>query len=300
MESEESFLISFNKKSLKLILIIYLVSSSLSFLFFGALKALGFNDNISINSLIILGIIILSYAILFYKCYKCTITENGFNTKAFNITKIIILLITYFHYLFLNFTMHIDSLWLMIFFFVILGALFFDVKMIMTSIILSILCQIIVFVNNPSIFIDKQLPIAESLMRIIAIILTLAGIFVIVYFASKLLKSIGDKEIEVKEENQKLVDLFKNISEISTIILSSSENLSAAIEEQTSSLLEASGTSQAVSEDSSEMLDKSNKNKEILSNLLNANEVVTNKTKDSEHKIKELITITDNNQNSLN
>ncbi|SFD46353.1 methyl-accepting chemotaxis protein, partial [Clostridium uliginosum] len=300
MESEESFLINFNKKSLKLILIIYLASCFLSFLFFCVLKALGLSDNISINSLIILGILILIYAIAFYKCYKSTITENGFNTKAFNVTKIIILLITYFHYLFLNFTMHIDSLWLIIFFFVILGALFFDVKMIIQSIILSILCQIIVFVNNPSIFLDKQLPIAESLMRIIAIVLTLVGILVIVYFASKLLESISDKEIEVKTENQKLVDLFKNISEISTIILSSSENLSAAIEEQTSSLLEASGTSQSVSEDSSEMLDKSNKNKEILSNLLNANEVVTNKTKDSEHKIKELINITDNNQNSLN
>jgi methyl-accepting chemotaxis protein len=181
-----------------------------------------------------------------------------------------------------------------------LGALFFDVKMITISIILSIICQVIVFVNNPLIFQDTQVPIAEAAIRIIAIGLTLTGIFIIVYFSSKLLESISNKEIEIKEENQKLIDLFNHIAEISATVLASSENLSVAIEEQTSSLLEISGTSNSVSNESGEMLDKSNKNKEILSMLLNANEVVANKTKDSEDKIKEFINMTDKNQVSLN
>lgn len=300
MEKTENFLINFNKKSLKFVLIIYLVSCFSAFLLFGALKFLGYNDNISINSLIILGICILIYAILFRICYKCTITKSGFNTKAFNITKIIILLITYFQYIFLNFTMHLNSMWIVIFFFVILGTLFFDIKMIIASIGLSILCQIIVYVHNPLIFQDNQLHTAEVVIRIIAIILTLAGILMMVYFSSKLLASIEEKEIEIKKENDKLMNLFENISQISSTILVSSENLSATIEEQTSSLQEVSGTSQALSEDSGEMLDKLNKNKEILNTLLNANEVVVNKTKDSEDKIKELINTTDNNQQYLN
>lgn len=300
MEKTESFLINFNKKSLKFVLIIYLASCFLSLLFFGALKFLGYNDKISINSLVMLGIFILIYAIVFRICYKCTLMENGFNMKAFNITKSVILFITYFHYLFINFTMHLNSIWVSIFFFVILGALFFDIKMIIVSISLSIACQIIVFVHNPSIFQDNQLHIAESLMRIIAILLILAGILIIVYFSSKLLESIGEKEVEIKKENQKLMSLFRNISEVSSTILASSENLSAAIQEQTSSLQEVSGTSQALSQDSDEMLNKSSKNKEILNTLLNANEVVVSKAKDSEDKIKELIKITDNNQQSLN
>jgi methyl-accepting chemotaxis protein len=299
MEKRENFLIDFNKKSLKFVLIIYLISCFLSLLFFSALKFLGYNDEISINSLAMTGILVLIYAMLFRICYKSTITKNGFNIKAFNITKGVILLITYFHYIFLNFTMHLNSLWLVIFFFVILGALFFDVKMIIVSIGLSILCQFIVFVHNPSIFQDKQLFVAESLMRIITILLTLAAILLIVYFSSKLLKSIGEKEIKIREENQKLINLFENMSEFSSSILVSSENLSVTIEEQTNSLLEVSGTSQALSDDSGKMLNKSNRNKDNLNALLNSNEVVVNKTKDSEDKIKDLINITDNNQRSL-
>ncbi len=300
MNTKESSLISFNKKSLKYVLIIYLACCSIALLFFCALKIVGLNDKISVKSLIILGISTLIYTLLFRICYKYTITKNGFNTKAFKITKIIVLIVTYYQYLLLNLTMHLNSIWIVIFFFVILGALFLDVKMLIVSIVLSVLCQIIVFVNNPSILEFKQMAVAESTFTIIAIFLTLSGIFMIVYFSSKLLESISEKEIEMQKENQILVNLFKSISEISTIILASSENLSAAIEEQTSSLQEVSATSQAVSHDSGEMLDKTNKNQEILNILLNANEVVANKTKDSEDKIKEFVDITDKNQKSLN
>jgi len=300
MDNKESFLISFNKKSLKFVLIIYMACCTLSFLFYLGLKLLGLNDNISVNSLIMLGIFVAIYGIIFRICYKCTLNQNSFNIKAFNITKGILLFITYFQYLFLNLTMHLNSLWLVVFFFVILGALFFDMKMIVASIVLSIICQIIVFLNNPSIFKANKLFVAESAMTIITILITLTLIFIVVYLASKLLESISEKEIEIKEENQKLLDLFKSISQISNIVLASSENLSSAIEEQTSSLLEVSGTSQAISKDSSEMLVKTNKNNEILNTLLNANEVVANKTKDSEEKIKEFINITDKNQESLN
>jgi Methyl-accepting chemotaxis protein len=271
----------------------------MALLFFSGLKILGLNDSISVNSLIIQGIAIVVYIIAIRVCYKNTITENGFNLKAFNITKIVILILTYFQYLFLNFTMHLNSIWIMIFYFVILGALFFDLKMIITSIILSILCQIIVFVNNPKIFNDTQYAIAEVSMRVITISLTLAIIFMVVYFASKLLESIDEKEHEIKKENEKLVYLFKNLTEISTTVLNSSQNLSVAIEDQTSSLLQVSATSHDISNDSNEMLNKAEKNKEILNTLLKANEIVAIKTKESEDKIKEFIKATDYNEKAL-
>lgn len=300
MKTEENSIIKFNKKTLKFVLIIYLACCTLSFLFFAGLKIAGINDKINVSSLIILGAIIIIYAIVFGICYRKTITREGFNQKAFTATKGIVIVITYFHYLYLNFTMNLDSLWLVIFFFAMLGALFFDVKMIAVSIALSVLSLVIVFVNNPVVLKGKELEVGELLMKIIAITMTLGGIFIIVFFSAKLLKSISEKESEIKEENEKMIYLFKNISEISGNILAASENLSVAIEEQTSSLQEVSGTSQSVSEDSNEMLSKSNRNNEILNGLLHSNEVVANKTKDSGEKIEELIKGTDKNQKSLN
>ncbi|MBC2581395.1 methyl-accepting chemotaxis protein [Clostridium sp. DJ247] len=300
MEIEESSLIIFQKNLLKFILVIYLLSCVLSFLFFGTLKLSGLNPNINTTSLVILGVLIVIYAVLFHICYKSTVKNSGFNIKAFNVTKAVVLLVTYGQYLFLNFTMPSKELWPVIFFFVILGALFFDIKMVAVSIVLSILCEIIVFFSNSSIMPDKQMLAAELSIRIVVIALTLAGIFMIVYFSSKLLKDISIKEIKLKKDNEKMVSIFKNISEFSEIILLSSENLSTVIEEQTSSLQEVSEASQAVSNDSGQMLDKSNKNKEILNNLLSANEIVTSKAKESEEKTIELINMTDKEQKSLN
>lgn len=299
MNSKESSIITFNKKTLKFVLIVYISLCIMALLFFSGLKVLGLNDSISVNSLIIQGIAIVIYIIAIRICYKNTITEEGFNLKFFKITKIVILILTYFQYLFLNFTMHLNSIWIMIFYFVILGALFFDLKMIIISIILSILCQIIVFVSNPHIFNDTQYAIAEVAMRTITIFLTLAIIFMVVYFASKLLKSIDEKEAEIKKENEKLVYLFENLAEISSTVLNSSKNLSVAIEEQTSSLLQVSATSHDISNDSNEMLNKAEKNKEILNTLLKANETVVIKTKESENKIREFINATDHNEKAL-
>ena len=90
MNTKESFQIAFNKKTLKFVLIIYMVCCTLSFMFYCSIKLLGFNDKISTTSLIMLGIFVLIYGVLFRECYKCTLTKNGFNIKAFNITKVIV------------------------------------------------------------------------------------------------------------------------------------------------------------------------------------------------------------------
>ena len=300
MNSNESFQKKFNKKSIKIVLIIYMICCIMSFIMFSTMKLAGFNNDISVHALIILGVLVTIYGIVFYKCYKWTLGGGKFNVKGFNSTKIALLIITYFQYLYLNFTMHLNSVWLVIFFFIVLGALLFDLKMIVASIVLSILCETIVFIHNPSILQYKSLGIADPIMTVSATFITFGLVFMTVYMASRLLKSITEKEIEIKSENQKLLDLFNRISEISNIVLSSSENLSSAIQEQTGSLVEISEVTRSVSEDSDNMLDKSSRNKEVLNTLLDANEVVVDKTRDSEEKINDFISTTDKNQKSLN
>ncbi|WP_271812701.1 methyl-accepting chemotaxis protein [Clostridium beijerinckii] len=300
MDNKKSFKISFYERTLKIVLLIYMLCCCMALIFYSGIKLLGFNDKISTNSLIMLGIFTVIYGIVFYKCYKDTISENGFNMKAFNRTKLIHLFINYFQYLYLNFTMHLSSTWLIIFFFLILEALFFDMKLIITSIILSLVCQVVVYINNTSIFNFNEFFTAEMMLIVTIIIITVSLIGVIVYFSSNLINSIGEKEVQIEEENNKLLNLFKSIGEISNNVLTSSENLSASIGEQTSTLLDVSGTSQYIAKDSVEMLAKSSENTKILRNLLDANEVVARKTKDSEEKIKTFLDVTDKNKKALN
>ncbi|UZQ50263.1 methyl-accepting chemotaxis protein [Clostridium kluyveri] len=300
MEYKESFQKIFNKKSLKIVLIIYMVCCIMSFICFSVMKLISINDKITSNTLIVLGILVAIYGAVFYKCYKWVVACDSINPKALNVTKILVLTITYFQYLYLNFTMHLNSVWLIAIFFVILGALFFDLKMIIASVVLSALCIVIVFIHNPSILKYEKLASAEIYMTMVTVVITFILLLIMVYMASKLLKSISEKEAEIREENEKLLKLFKRISEISNTVLSSSENLGAAIAEQTSSLVEVSDVTNLVSQNSDEMLDKSNNNEDILHTLLNTNEGVVHKIKDSEGKINNLIGITEENQKSLN
>ncbi|MFL0250176.1 methyl-accepting chemotaxis protein [Clostridium neuense] len=300
MNTGKTFKTNFYEKMLKVILAIFIICCIVAFTFYSALKLFGFNDKIHTNSLIILGILTVTYVVILWSCYKHTVSKNGFNVKWFNITKYVYLFITYFQYLYLNFTMHLNSTWLIIFFFITLESLFFDLKLIITAIAVSIACQISVYIYNPSILNYKTLLPAELMLTSVTIIIALILTSLVVYFSSNLLDSISEKEIKINEENQKLLNLFKNISQTSNTVLASSENLSAAIEEQTSTLLEVSETSQNISNSCEEMLNKSNKNSEILKTLLNANETVSKKTNASESQIKDFITVTDKNQQSLN
>ena len=300
MEYKESFQKIFNKKSLKIVLIIYMVCCIMSFICFSFMKLIGINDEITSNTLIVLGILVAIYGVVFYKCYKWVAACDSMDPKALNVTKILVLTITYFQYLYLNFTMHLNSVWLIAIFFVILGALFFDLKMIIASVVLSALCIVIVFINNPSILKYEKLASAEIYMTIVTVVITFILLFIMVCMASKLLKSISEKESKIREENEKLLKLFKRISEISNTILSSSENLSAAITQQTSSLVEVSDATSLASQNSDKMLDKSNNNEDVLHTLLNTNENVVHKIKDSKDKINNLIGITEENQISLN
>jgi methyl-accepting chemotaxis protein len=264
------------------------------------MKVTGINDSLTTSAIIILTAAIITYGIVFRICYVWTVRKDGFNTKAFNVTKGIILFITYFHYILLDVISYSNSQWMVIFYFIILGALFFDLKMVSISMILGIISMGVVFKRNPTSLTGGELSQSEIMIKIIAITLTLIGIFLIVYFSSKLMKEIVNKEEELEIENKKLVDLFKNMSEISESILETSENLSCAIEEQSSSLQEVTTISQSVNSESKDMLNKANKNKNILDSLLKANEIVVDKTNDCQDKIESFISTIDVNLKDLN
>lgn len=114
------------------------------------------------------------------------------------------------------------------------------------------------------------------------------------------MKEIDISETKLKEENEKISQIFKSISGFSESILVSSENLSTVVQQQTGSLQEVAGTSESISTDASEILNKSKQNKEILNTLLNTNVIAAGKAEDAESNASMLIEMADKNQKSLN
>ncbi|WP_346944841.1 methyl-accepting chemotaxis protein [Clostridium sp.] len=299
MNNENNTIVNYQKQSLKYVLIIYSISAILASIFFTGMKLLGQYDDVSFTLICGLWVIVFVELMIFKVMYNKTVTQSGLNEKMFKILKVVILVLTYINYIYMGLSIPSKELWIIVFYFILLGAFFLDNKMNLMSIIFSVISQLIIFIMNP-ISLPGEFFVRELSLRIVAITLISFGIIIYTVFASKLLSSIGESEKDLMSSNEHINNLFLKITEFTKNLLNSSEVLTAISKEETKYLEELAVTSETVCNDSNTMLNNSLENNKILSELLNTNEQIANKTKDTEIKSKGLIKISNENEKSLN
>ena len=299
MNSNDSIVVNYQKRSFKFILIVYGISAITAALAFSIMKFIGLYDEVKWTHIGILVGLVIVELLIFRIMYKATLKADNNWTSLLNKFKIFTLVICYINYLFIALMIPSRELWVCVFYFVLLGALLLDVRMNVLSIIMSILCQIVIFNFNPSVVPAKEVILRELIIRGIVITLISTGIFIFTFFASRLFKEVEANETMLRESNDKISNLFNNISEFSNGLTSSSDSLATMIEEQTSSIQEIANTSENISVDAAEMLDKSYKSKESLETLLNINKVVSSKIKDTKDVSINLVKVSSGNEESL-
>lgn len=298
LEKSIGAIVKYQNKILKFILIIYSISATSAAILFLFLKFIGFYNEVMWKYLIIfLGIVIIEL-LIFKAMYNLTLETNELE-KVIKTLKISMLLISYINYMYLMFMIPSKELWVCIFYFIILGALFLDIKMIINSITISILCQIALFLLNPLILPDKQFFVREIIIRVLCILFVSFGIFIFTFVSSKILSEVSDNEEILNEKNKNITVLLNKISEFAKIILDSSNVLTSVIENRASSIQEISSTSQCISSDSNTMLDKSAENTKTLEQVLHINENISSKINSIEKDSSDLINISNNNEISL-
>lgn len=182
MENSGSIIVNYQKRTLKFVLIIYSISACLAGGLFAFMKFIGLYNEMKWAPIIVLIILVLIEVVIFRLMYKNIISdENSWNKKLTRL-KAIILIISYINYLYINLLVPSKELWISIFYFVILGAMFLDKKMNAISIIASILCQVAVFLLNPVVLPDQQFLLRELIIRVVDISLVSFGIFIFTLF----------------------------------------------------------------------------------------------------------------------
>ena len=300
MNEKTNTIIDYQKKTLKFVLIIYSISGALAAITFAVMKYLGLYNSVEWISLGVFGGLVISETLVFWFMHKNTVSQNNFHRKKFNILKYMIFIMTFINYIYLVFMIPSKELWMSIFYFIILGALFLDIKLNIAFIVAGVLSQIIIFVFNPNTLPADDLMVQEFVIRAIVIGLTSLGIFVFTLFASRVLNKIQEKEDNLKRNNEKISEIFDKTSEFAHTLLESSQMVSTIAEEESTSMQEIAYTSDNVLNSSNQMLDKSKENNEILEDLLSNNESISRKTQDSEKVALELIDKSNNNEISLN
>jgi methyl-accepting chemotaxis protein len=299
LNQEEGIRIKYQKNTLKFVLLIYSISCLLSSVFFIVVKWLELNNELQWKNVFMLLAVTLIEVIVFFFMYKGTVKSRVLNGEKLKVLKVVILLITYGHYLFVTLSMPFSEFWMGIFYFIILSALFLDVKMISVSVAMSFISEVIIFALRPELLPAKQNFTAEINIRIINILLTSLGILAFTMFGSRILKNADENEKQLKESNNNMINLFDKIGGFSDILLRSSNLLSSAVEGETISLQQVADTSLEVQQDTNIMLNKSKENAETLNNLLDTNETVNNKTRKAEELSDKLLSISTKNEISL-
>ncbi|WP_186430686.1 methyl-accepting chemotaxis protein [Clostridium sp. BSD9I1] len=299
MANNDGIVSNYQKKTLRFVLILYSISALLAGITFAGMKLLGLYKEVKWGYIVIFTVLVLLEVVMFRVVYKSILKANDNWMNQLNMFKPIILVISYVNYLYITLMIPSKELWVSVFYFIIIGALFLDNKMNILSIIIGLICQFIIFKFNPSILPDDQVIIRELIVRSIVITLISAGIYIFTLFASMLLKDVEANEDMLKEKNDRISGLFIKIAEFSNRLLKSSDLLSTMLEEETNSIQEIANTSHEISIDSKEMLDKSYKSKDSLEILLDINKMVSLKAKETKEVSIDLVRVSNDNEESL-
>lgn len=200
MEIGTSTILNYQKKTLRFVVIIYSISASLAGLLFAFMKFIGLYDEVKWSSIGLLLGIILVELFIFRFMYKKTVKDESSWEKGLLSLKRAIIIISYLNYVYLTFAIPSKELWICVFYFIILGALFLDLKMNFISITISILCQIALFCLNPLCLPEQQVFVRELIIRVVDITLVSFGIYMFTLFASKLLTDIEANEKIIVEK----------------------------------------------------------------------------------------------------
>jgi len=291
-------ILEYQYKTIKFVSIILSLSAFLAAAMFPIMKLIGFFGDVKWLHLITLIVIVCIEVVLIIFLYKKSINGKEVNLATLNKFKYFILSICYINYIFMSFIIPSKELWISGFYFIILTALFLDLKILSLSISLCIICQGLIFYFNPLTLPQKEILIQEIIIRIVVISLNSFGIFIIAFFASKILKDVGKREIELKKNNNRILNLFNKVSNFAENLLSSGQNLSAIAEEKSSAMQELSYSSQTVVNSTNEVLHKSHENTENLNKLLKTNEIITDKIGNTEEISTDLSQISNENEKS--
>ena len=248
VENTTNTILNYQKKVLKLLLVIYSVSAFLAGSMFILMKLLGLYTELEWKYLIILGVLIL-LELLFFRIMYIQIVKHELWKKKLKYLKMIILLLSYINYTYLTLMVPSNEVWICVFYFIILSALFFDIKFVTMSIITSILCQVILFTMNPILLPAKEVRLRELIVRIVVITLISFGIFLFSYLASSMLKEVDSNEKKLLEKNNNISRLLNKIAEFSQVLLNSSGVLTSIIQEENLSIQEIVVTTDNINTD---------------------------------------------------
>ncbi len=236
---------------------------------FNTEKLLGFYPDVPWLATIGLGIMDITFFITAMFIVKTSFDSDGFlKPERLNVGKLFSLIVLVVQWNYLLYMLPTRTFWGFLFFFLILIAFFLDIKLLLAS---GLACMISLFIGwgirgTDLMPVKDELFITDILMCIVALVLSLSGLLIFVWFVAHFL--VTAKKDELEKNNEHVMSVLTSVQQLSERLQTAGTALSQISDNESASVQELSATSELLLASSNQL---SARTQESMSNLSELN-----------------------------
>ena len=251
-------------------LIILVCSAMCATIMFNTEKLLGFYPDVPWLATILLGIMDITFFVIAIVIVKTSFDAEGYLKEGrLKVAKLFSACVVVIQWNYRLYIIPSRTFWGFLFFFLILIAFFLDIKLVLVS---GLACVVSLFIawgiqGTNLLPVKDELFITDILMCVVALVLSLTGLLIFVYFVAHSL--VNAKKDELEENNNRVMNVLGSVHVLSEQLHEAGTSLSTISENESAAAEELAATSEQLVESSNVL---SSKTDESMANLGELNE----------------------------
>lgn len=232
---------------------------------------------------------------------KSSFDQDGYLKEGrLRIGKIFSVVVLVIQWNYLLYMLPTRTFWGFLFFFLILMAFFLDIKMLLVS---GFACMLSLFIGwfirgTDLLPVKDELFLTDILMCLVALVLSLAGLLIFVFFVAHFL--VNAKKDELEKNNERVMNILKSVETLTSSLHMAGITLSQVSENESASAQELAATSEQLVESSNLLSAKTEESTANLNDLSRWENVVADNVEKVETTSKDLLDKSIENEKLLN
>lgn len=284
----------YRKKAVAFLITIIIISATAAAVVFPIMKIAGLYPTVSWILIVIFDIVIIIEDII------SILLIQGSKQRDESFQKVVKLYLILIQGLNLNLIIWFfpsKESWMFAFYFVVLMAIFLDMKVSAISCGIDFVSLLLLFLFNPAARPVDALFWSDSILRTICIFMSLAGVLVFLAFVNKFL--LNAKREQLEQNNEKVDNVLNRVVHMSEELGEASNALIATSQSESASTEELSAISSNLLDSNKAMLEKSMQSKENLSNLEDSSQKMNYSMQEVNRLSKELVDLSASSEGGL-
>lgn len=264
-------------------------------------KLFGLYPTVPWSATIGLGIMDLIFFVIAIFMIKSSFDDDGcLKEGRLQIGKIFSAVVLIIQWNYLLYMLPTRTFWGFLFFFLILLAFFLDIKLLLIS---GLTCMASLFIGwfirgTDLLPVKDELFLTDILMCLVALVLSLSGLIIFVFFVAHFL--VNAKKDELEKNNERVMSILESVETLTGSLCTAGLSLSHVSENESSSAEELAATSEHLVESSNLLSAKTEESMANLSELSQWESVVADNVEKVETTSKDLLDKSMENEKLLN